>query len=126
MKRTSFGSLKRLFACLSVTREVVSCLLPGSLDLSFQKFALGHATLPLSHLLLRANVRWHDNYIRRRQTITVQFAFRLDGFTYGEVTEGGRLRRFGVGLQIILAFGEGCAVRNQNGESLIFGLHGDG
>ena len=42
MKRTSFGSLKRLFACLSVPREVVSCLLPGSLDLSFQKFALGH------------------------------------------------------------------------------------
>jgi len=39
---TSFGSLKRLFACLSVPREVVSCLLPGSLDLSFQKFALGH------------------------------------------------------------------------------------
>src|SRR5258708_25452923 len=42
MKRPSFGSLKRLFACLSVPREVVSCLLPGSLDLSFQKFALGH------------------------------------------------------------------------------------
>ena len=85
-----------------------------------------------SHLLLRAyvrwaNVRWHDNDIRRRQrTITVQCALRIDGFTYGEVPEGGRLRRFGVGLQISLAFGEGCAVRNQNGESLIFGLHGDG
>ncbi len=84
------------------------------------------------HLLLRANirwanVRWHDHYIRRRQrTITVQFAVRLDGFTDGEVTEGGRLRRFGFGLRINLAFGEGCTVRNQNGESLIFGLHGDG
>src|SRR6266567_7842856 len=74
------------------------------------------------HLLLRANVRWHDNDMRRRQrTITVQCAVRLDGFTDGEVTEGGRLRRFGVGLQINL--GEGGAGRNQNGESRIFALH---
>lgn len=43
MKMTSFGSLKRLFACLSVPREVVSYLLSGSLDLSFQICALGHA-----------------------------------------------------------------------------------
>jgi len=39
---TSFGSLKRLFACLSVPREVVSYLLSGSFDLSFQICALGH------------------------------------------------------------------------------------
>src|SRR5437762_6858063 len=42
MKMTSFGSLKRLFACLSVPREVVSYLLSGSFDLSFQICALGH------------------------------------------------------------------------------------
>src|SRR5258706_5082560 len=62
MKMTSFGSLKRLFACLSVPREVVSCLLPGSLDLSFQKFALGHVLCPGRH---RLPVSWTSARMRK-------------------------------------------------------------
>jgi hypothetical protein len=40
---TSFDSLKRLFAFLSVSQEVISCLVPSPLGLSFQSCALGHA-----------------------------------------------------------------------------------